>query len=119
MQKFREHEGSFLHKQALLSHQTSLKGLVASLLSASLRKEQAEQRTMLICLMNLHFAIWCQNNVIYGQFGKTVKSIFLITVKEISNMTKNQVMSIVPHVLYLLWEPYPELYKQFRAVFIK
>lgn len=37
----------------------------------------------------LHFAIWCQNHVIHGQLGKTVKSIFLITVKEISNMTKN------------------------------
>ena len=46
LQKFREHEGSFLHRQALLFHQTSLKGSVASLLSASLRKEQAEHRTM-------------------------------------------------------------------------
>ena len=46
MQKFREYEGSFLHRQALLSHQTSLKGSVASLLSASLRKAQAEHRTM-------------------------------------------------------------------------
>ena len=48
LQKFCEYEGSFLHRQALLSHQTSLKGSVASLLSASLRKAQAEQRTMLM-----------------------------------------------------------------------
>ena len=37
LQKFREYEGSFLHRQALLSHQTSLQGSVASLLSASLQ----------------------------------------------------------------------------------
>ena len=52
MQKFREHEGSFLHRQALLFHQTSLQGSVASLLSASLRKEQAEQLTILMKLLS-------------------------------------------------------------------
>ena len=52
LQKFRELEGSFLRRQALLSHQTSLKGSVASLLSASLRKEQAEHRTMLMKLLS-------------------------------------------------------------------
>ena len=51
MEKFREHEGSFLYKQALLSHQTSLKGSVASLLLASLCKEHAEHQTMLMKLL--------------------------------------------------------------------
>ncbi len=46
----------------------------------------------------LHLAIGCQNNVIHGQLGKSVKSIFLITVKEISNMAEDQVLVIVPHV---------------------
>ena len=37
LQKFPGYEGSFLHRPALLSHQTSLQGSVASLLSASLQ----------------------------------------------------------------------------------
>ena len=66
MQKFREHEGSFLHRQALLSHQTSLKGSVASLLSASLRKEQAEHRTMLMKLLSSLKLLLRQGSAIRG-----------------------------------------------------
>ena len=66
LQKFREHEGSFLHRQALLSHQTSLKGSVASLLSASLRKEQAEHRTMLMKLLSSLKLLLRQGSAIRG-----------------------------------------------------
>ena len=66
MQKFREYEGSFLHRQALLSHQTSLKGSVASLLSASLRKAQAEERTMLMKLLSSLKLLLRQGSAIRG-----------------------------------------------------
>ena len=66
MQKFREHEGSFLHRQALLSHQTSLKGSVASLLSESLRKEQAEHRTILMKLLSSLKLLLRQGSAIRG-----------------------------------------------------
>ena len=66
MQKFREHEGSFLHRQALLSHQTSLKGSVASLLSASLRKAQAEHRTTLMKLLSSLKLLLRQGSAIRG-----------------------------------------------------
>ena len=66
LQKFREHEGSFLHRQALLSHQTSLKGSVASLLSASLRKEQAEHRPMLMNLLSSLKLLLRQGSAIRG-----------------------------------------------------
>ena len=46
----------------------------------------------------LHLTIGRQNDVIRSQLGKSVKSIFLITVKEISNMAEDQVLVIVPHV---------------------
>ena len=70
MQKFREHEGSFLHRQALLFHQTSLQGSVASLLSASLRKEQAEHRTMLMKLLSCLKLLLRQGSAIRGHKEK-------------------------------------------------
>ena len=66
LQKFREHEGSFLHRQALISHQTSLKGSVASLLSASLRKAQAEHRTILVKLLSSPKLLLRQGSAIRG-----------------------------------------------------
>ena len=66
LQKFREYEGSFLHRQALLSHQTSLQGSVASLLSASLRKEQAEHRTILMKLLSSLKLLLRQGSAIRG-----------------------------------------------------
>ena len=47
---FREHKWSHSHKQALISHQTLLKGSVAWLLSNGLCKDQAEYWTRLMKL---------------------------------------------------------------------
>ena len=65
-QKFREHECSHSHKQALLSHQTSLKGSVASLLSNSLCKDQADHRTMLMKLLSSLKLLLRQGSAIRG-----------------------------------------------------
>ena len=66
LQQFREHEGSFLHRHALLFHQTSLQGSVASLLSASLRKEQAEHLTILMKLLSSLKLLLRQGSAIRG-----------------------------------------------------
>ena len=74
MQKFREYEGSFLHRQALLSHQTSLPQIsnfssIASF-SKSSSKEQAEQLTILMKLLSSLKLLLRQGSAIRGHKEK-------------------------------------------------
>ena len=50
-----------------------------------------------ITKQHLHLTIRSKHNVVQGHFGKSVKTKFLITVKEIGNVAEQQVFFVIPH----------------------